>query len=467
MPDLAVSVPGPEDLATAADLGRAAPADLGVPTVRATVRPVDGNVVTAIVDVTAVGASEIVISQGPTASYGEDTPRLPLPPGGVLSVPVLGLTPDAVNHLRVTAYSATGLSADTGDLTFTAGALPANLPTVQVTYNHGGVTGFLLVSVLLQGIPDCWALIVDRTGRLYWYRDMKPSTARGTDFQMQPNRNLTVYQNSTLDFEELDLASNVLRRWRAPTSPNGADGHEIQLLENHNALLFGWTSRIGDVSAYRDGGATDALIYTNTLEEVTPDGGSVFRWQSDPEITLDESSDWLAFQGGLDTVHPNAIAVSADGNLLLSLRHIDTVVKLDRSTGKILWRLGGKKSDFTFVDDPMGGPSHQHDVRELPNGDITLVDNGNFHVPQVTRVVQYRLDYTKKTARLVWQYHHSPELFSFFTGSARRLPNGNTVIGWGAPGVITEVDPFANVVWEAKVPNRMLYRALPVERLYP
>ena len=57
------------------------------------------------------------------------------------------------------------------------------------------------------------------------------------------------------------------------------------------------------------------------------------------------------------------------------------------------------------------------------------------------------------TARLVWQYHHTPETFSDAMGSVQRLPNGNTVIGWGDDSLLlTELDPKNVTLFEAQMP---------------
>ena len=68
----------------------------------------------------------------------------------------------------------------------------------------------------------------------------------------------------------------------------------------------------------------------------------------------------------------------------------------------MLWRLGGRKGEYRFVDDPLDGFSKQHAVKMLPNGNILLFDNGTDHVPAQSRAVEYRLDHraTSPTERL-------------------------------------------------------------------
>ena len=61
-------------------------------------------------------------------------------------------------------------------------------------------------------------------------------------------------------------------------------------------------------------------------------------------------------------------------------------MKIDKSSGKVIWNLGGKKNEFEFINDEMKF-SHQHSIRKLENGNIILFDNGNLHNPQSRSIV--------------------------------------------------------------------------------
>jgi len=134
----------------------------------------------------------------------------------------------------------------------------------------------------------------------------------------------------------------------------------------------------------------------------------------------------------IDLVHGNALAISADGNLLLSSRNLNEITKIDLRTGNVIWRLGGKANMFKFVN---GEPfAYQHDVRQLPNGDITLFDNhATTQKPAPSRAVEYNIDETNRTVTEVWDYAHVPSVFATYMGSAQRLADGNTFLSWGAP----------------------------------
>src|SRR5262249_16355519 len=138
--------------------------------------------------------------------------------------------------------------------------------------------------------------------------------------------------------------------------------------------------------------------------------------------------------GLIDLTHMNSIDQAADGNIIVSMRHLDQVDKIDVSTGDFIWRLGGVKNEFTFINDPLRF-NYQHDSRRLPNGHLNVFDNNNWGIPEVSYAKEYQLDEVNKKAKLVWSYSH-PEVngsvpYSVAMGSVQRLRNGNTMIAWG------------------------------------
>jgi hypothetical protein len=195
------------------------------------------------------------------------------------------------------------------------------------------------------------------------------------------------------------------------------------------------------------------------IEEIEPDGTVVFEWRSVDHFNVTDAQHEDLTGETVDHVHPNSLDLDADGNILLSSRHLDEVTKISRATGAIIWRLGGKNNQFTFTNDP-GHFSHQHDARRIANGNILLFDNGNYHAVHYSRAVEYRLDEQAKTATRVWQYRHTPDIYGYAMGNAQRLPNGNTMIGWGASNVITEVRPDGTIAFEMTMPPGVFtYRA--------
>ena len=134
------------------------------------------------------------------------------------------------------------------------------------------------------------------------------------------------------------------------------------------------------------------------------------------------------------------------------------MIKIDRYSGAVIWRMGGPKNEFLFMDDPFLGFSKQHDVRRIDNGNITLFDNGNLHDPPLSRAVEYEIDEDERIVTLVWDYEHPDGYVGLAMGSVQRLPNQNTLINWGSisdqGAIITEVDHNKNIVLEIQYPSQ-------------
>jgi hypothetical protein len=176
-------------------------------------------------------------------------------------------------------------------------------------------------------------------------------------------------------------------------------------------------------------------------------------------------------------MHLNGVVMDTDGNLLISNFGMD-VWKINRQTGQIMWRLGGPANQFSFV-----GVNPQialtsfsgHTLSRLDNGDIMIYCNADQLATRTSKVYEYKLDETNKIATLVWSYTPPTNYYAWHYGSAQRLSNGNTFIGWGGadimPGIggvtnqwipaCSEVTPDGTVVFQMQFNNPKMdsYRA--------
>jgi outer membrane protein assembly factor BamB len=146
----------------------------------------------------------------------------------------------------------------------------------------------------------------------------------------------------------------------------------------------------------------------------------------------------------LDVLHTNHVEVFDGtlarrdrlyqrGNILISVRNINTIAILDGQTKEILWCWG--PTNVTF----------QHHPTLLPNGNILVFDNGH--------AFSEVLEVAPLTGRIVWQYGPATDFFTESRGSNQRLPNGNTLITDSDRGYVFEVTPDGEKVWEFANPE--------------
>ena len=119
---------------------------------------------------------------------------------------------------------------------------------------------------------------------------------------------------------------------------------------------------------------------------------------------------------------------------------------------------------FEIRDDPLNGFRGQHDVQVLANGDLLMLDDHFRGVPAPARAVEYALDTRNMVARMVWQYQPAPPVISPIMGSAQRLSDGSTLVGFGAAGRVDEVGSDGVVRWSASLKLDASAQAIPFYR---
>lgn len=325
-------------------------------------------------------------------------------------------------------------------ISYTHNLLPLN-PQFNVSVNNNPADGYLFLSPYFN---SAFLEIRDKNGNLYWSQQKNFFCC---DWKKQPNNNYTYYNNNVHEFFELDVNYNLIRQY---SSGNGytTDNHELRILNNGHALLMACDSQIVNMGLIVPGGVTNALVIGLIIQEIDSNE-VVFQWRSWDHFQITDAWHQNMLTTVIDAVHGNAIELDNDGNIMISSRHLDEITKINRTTGDIIWRLGGKNNQFTFLNDTLKF-TYQHAIRRISNGNITLYDNGNFHEPAYSRAVEYALDEVNKTASAVWQYRNNPDIFGSWGGFVQRLENGNTLISWGgAYPTISEVDSMGVVRFEA------------------
>jgi hypothetical protein len=237
-----------------------------------------------------------------------------------------------------------------------------------------------------------------------------------------------------------------------------ADLHEFLIAGSSIAYFTAYRTYATDlrsVGGSRNGKALDATIQGVDLNT----NALVFDWSSAAHIDFDESYQKYSDSAPFDPVHVNSIDITPDGKLLVSARNTWTVYKVDPATGEIIWRLGGKKSDFTLGSGVRF--AWQHDARSHADGTITLFDD-EADPPEAkqSRGLALVVDETAKTADLRAQYvHPGKSLLAGSQGSMQVLPAGDVMIGWGAEPYYTELQRDGSLVLDGRFATGTSYRA--------
>jgi hypothetical protein len=391
--------------------------------------------------------------------------------------------PFIVNALNRTDKIKIQVTAPNGSVKeYTIAVLPKDFPFLSAEVFKDAFKANLYLSSFSFEKPEVqpngrYILIYNEKGQPVYYKKMKIAAM---DFKKHPDN---TYSYNIVDsifggiaFGQvviMDSDFNVTGTYRS--NEGITESHEFQLLNNGNKLFLASERKLMDLTQLS--GNSKATVFGVVLEEQDTKGKVVFTWKSWNEIKVTDVTPDINIKSlFIPNLHSNSMAVDKDGNILLSSRHLDEITKIDRKTGKIIWRMGGKhckNNQFKFINDPMNGFSHQHSITILPNGNILMLDNGNLHnndkpkfvnIPgkktiidtnekptHISRAVEYKIDEINKTAELVWEY--KAKFGTTGMGSVQRLPNGNTLICWGyAIPAVNEINTKGEVVLQLNLP---------------
>jgi Arylsulfotransferase (ASST) len=326
------------------------------------------------------------------------------------------------------------------------------IPSLTVTHSEEGVsTDPIFIAPYNAPNGQAGAVIVDNSGQPIWENPLAGKVT--TNFRVQRYRGspvLTWWEGSIElghgvgEYVIADAGYRTVRRVQAARGLRG-DLHEFVITPRDTALLTSYVVTTADLSSV--GGARAGTIQDAIFQEIDLASGRVLlEWHSLDHIPLEESyapvgADW-------DFFHINSVDLDGDGNLLVSSRSAQTVYKIDR-TGAILWRLGGKYSDFD-----MGSGSSfawQHDARRQPDGTLTVFDNGAAPAVEThSRGLILDVDERAMTATLLRQYTH-PRILAGSQGSVQLLANGNVFVGWGEAPYISEFHRSGQMLFDAMI----------------
>lgn len=337
-------------------------------------------------------------------------------------------------------------------------------PVVSVVTPAATVAPGLLFLAPSSGPGQRGVMIVDDTGRLVWFRPTKGTAmnVRAATYEGKPV--LTWWEGKTehgLGAGRHVIVDRSYGELASFPAGNGysADLHELILTPRGTALVSAWGLRTMDLT--RLGGRGKHPVIEGIVQELAiPSARVLFQWRSLDHVPISESYQKVGPR--FDYFHINSIDIAPDGDLIVSARNTWTVYKVSRRTGKVVWRLGGKRSDFAMSRGARF--AWQHDARAHEDGRvISVFDNGA--APKVepqSRAIVLALDETRRRATLLRRYVHRPKpLSAHFMGSAQILGDGGMLVGWGSEPYLTEFARDGTIRLDLKLPpGGQSYRAL-------
>jgi hypothetical protein len=334
-------------------------------------------------------------------------------------------------------------------------------PTVAVTTAQPGTAPGLIFLAPKAGTAQDGPMIIDDRGRLVWFHPI-PGSDLATDFRAQTYDGrpvLTWWEGHQYVGDGTgvgviyDQSYREIARVKA-SGGLGVDLHEFALTPRGTALITVYQRDRMDLRRY--GGPRDAAIVDGIVQEIDIKTGLLlFEWHSTDHVSPAESyvPAPRARRGQWDYFHINSADEDAGGHLIVSGRNSWGIYKLDRATGNVIWRLGGKRSDFKLGHGAT--TSWQHDARVYPDGTLTVYDNGAAAPGQAfrtrSRAVTLRLDEAHKTATVVSAFAHPRKLLTPSQGDVQRLPNGDEFVGYGSERWFSEYSPAGELLFDGRM----------------
>jgi len=372
--------------------------------------------------------------------------------------------------------------------------------TVTVNSSEPGISSepifvdpFTPSGVAVYGQPG--ALILDNGGNPIWFRPLNNPNLMINNFEVQQFKGqpvLTFWQGTIATppvYTNLPgggaepggcyyIIDNNYRVLKTLTAKNGFDAnfHDFVITPSDTALFIASKVVPMDLTPY--GGPSDGAVYDFAVQEVDLQTDRlIFLWDALDHIPLSDSyesaSDATQSSNVWGPYHLNSVGLTDDPNeIIVSGRNTWTIYRIKKSTGDIVWQLGGKRSDFAIENSAEF--SWQHDARWLPNDQISLFDDNcceTMDVPSGTppsHGLVLQLDFANMTASVANEYYHGSDFITPSQGSTQTLDNGNVFVGWGALPYYSEYsaagngidDPTANILYDVQMPGgNSSYRA--------
>lgn len=332
-------------------------------------------------------------------------------------------------------------------------------PLITVDVDETDTPGLLFLAPK-QVDAQTGPLIVDDAGDVVWSLPVG-ERASAADFRVQTYQGrpvLTWWEGISHrgwgegEFVIADETYTEIARFKAGNGRQG-DLHELQLTEDGTALVLVYEKEERDLTEVD--GPAEGWQFENFVQEIDVATGEVLlEWAASDHVDMDESYVELdeeedgSEEGAYDWFHVNSASLWDDDTIIISARNTHAVYAIDRATGEVEWRLGGRRSDFELDDGAVFG--WQHDARRQPDGTLSLFDNwANEDDEPDSRALFLRIDEAARTASVAREQAHPDGVRSRTQGNTVLLPGGGLLVGWGNQGRVSEFNAAGTLIYDA------------------
>jgi arylsulfate sulfotransferase len=475
----------------------------------------------AIYTVTPQEPGNVTILFGPTTSYGFQTWTKQIQSAETpVSIYVAGMKANTTYHMQAVVQYGDGTTVKDVDRTFTTGSYPASsLPSITATTTPGATpqSGIEMLNTIESTVQISAS---DLSGNIIWAYNpglvldgaswVAPKQLANGDFiavvavtSSTPIKTTPTPPAAAPNLvREFDLAGNTIKQITMPQL-NAAlaaanydltlllFSHDINVLPNGHWLVLANTLK----DVVLTGQTTPTQVLGDAIVDLDTNLKPVWVWNEFDHLDVNRHP-WMF----PDWTHTNAVIYSPDdGNLIVSLRHQNWIVKVDyyngTGTGNILWHLGAG-GDFKLLagTHPQDWTYAQHGISfttpnttgifglaVMDNGDDRLYPGGPVGVTCGTEgspacystIPVFQINESAKTATLVFHQILPPSLYNSFGGNTLMLDNGD--VEYDLCGLAPESsqvfevtnEPTPQTVWTLKLNQNYAYRAYRLPSLYP
>jgi hypothetical protein len=355
--------------------------------------------------------------------------------------------------------------------------LPSTFPRLSVSSAGTAAPGYYITGSFSNrkfGVPG-YPMVLNGYGTPVWYLNKIPGSAQDTE--LLPGTHTIAWANNPA-YRLYNLDTETVTKLAPPIKP--FDGHELFTDTSGDHWMISYPIKSGfDLSSI--GFPKIHKIVDCAIQELNPKGRLIWSWIASDHVSPDEANDLAGDKtnpGAVDVYHCNSIDVNPlnSNQVLVSMRQAG-VFLIDKTTGDILWKLGGTavppmggEPVLKIAGDPEVTIQGQHDARFQPDGDISLYDD-HTNLPGAARGIEYSIDRGNDEATMVWEYIAPSGDTSSVMGSVRRydtntmpydevgsgyLGPNETVIDWGSGAPFagfTVLDGTNSVLMTVEFPN--------------